>query len=135
VEKSLLDLGASINLMPLAMMKMIGDLEVKPTKMTLQLVDGSIKYLYGVVEDVLAKVDKFMFHVDFFVMDTEEDKEVPFILVTPFSKIATIIIYVDNGMLKVRAQDDEVNFNFFEVLQPSNKGKVMEDHPSHHIQE
>ena len=44
VGKALLDLGASINLMPLSMLKKIGELEIKPTRMTLQLADRSIKY-------------------------------------------------------------------------------------------
>ena len=53
MDNALLDLGASINLIPLTMLKKIGNLEVQPTKMQLQLADRSIKYPYGVVEDVL----------------------------------------------------------------------------------
>ncbi|XP_019414621.1 PREDICTED: uncharacterized protein LOC109326390 [Lupinus angustifolius] len=49
VGKALLDLGASINLMPLSMLKRIGELEIKPTGMTLQLADRSLKYPYGVL--------------------------------------------------------------------------------------
>jgi len=49
VDKTLLDLGASINLILLAMLKKISELEIKPTKMTLVLVDRSIKCPYGVV--------------------------------------------------------------------------------------
>jgi len=79
VDKALLDLGTSINLISLTMLKKIGDLEIKPTKMTLQLADKVTKYPYGVVEDVLVKVDKFIFPVDFVVMDIEEDAEVPFV--------------------------------------------------------
>ena len=44
---------------------MTSDLEVKPTRMILQLVDISIKYLYGVVEDIIIKVDKFIFSYGF----------------------------------------------------------------------
>ena len=55
VGKALLDLGASINLMPSSMLKKIGDVEVKPTRMTLQLADRSIKYPHGIVEDLLVK--------------------------------------------------------------------------------
>jgi len=102
VDKALLDLGASINLMPLSMLRRIGDLEVKPTRMTLQLADRSLKYPYGVVEDVLVKVDKFIFPVDFVVMDIEEDIEVPLILGRPFMKTSKVIIDVDDGKLKVR---------------------------------
>jgi len=50
IGKTLLDLGASINLMPLSMLKIIGDVEVKPTRMTLQLADRSIKYPHGRVK-------------------------------------------------------------------------------------
>jgi len=116
-DKALLDLGASINLMPLSMLRRIGDLEVKPTRMTLQLADRSLKNPYGVAQDVLVKVDKFIFPVDFVVMDIEEDIEVPLILGRPFMKTAKVIIDVDDTKLKVRVQDDEVNFNVFEAMQ------------------
>nr|KYP46524.1 hypothetical protein KK1_031873 [Cajanus cajan] len=122
VGKALLDLGASINLMPLSMLQRIGEVEVRPTRMTLQLADRSIKYPHGVVEDLLVKVDKFWFPVDFVVMDMEEDSEVPLILGRPFMKTAKVIIDVDDGKLKVRVQDDEVNFDVFEAMKhPSDK--------------
>jgi len=123
VGKALLDLGASINLMPLSMLKKIRDVEVKPTRMTLQLADRSIKYPHGTVEYLLVKVDKFLFPVDFVVMDIEEDAEVPSILGRPFLKTAKVIIDVDKGRLKVCAQDEEVNFNVFEAMKYSNDHK------------
>ncbi|XP_047156689.1 uncharacterized protein LOC124827632 [Vigna umbellata] len=58
IRKALVDLAASINLMPLSMLKKIDGLEVKPTKTILQMVDRSIKHPYGVVEDVVVKIDK-----------------------------------------------------------------------------
>ena len=100
VDNALLDLGASINLIPLAMLKKIGDLEIKSTKMTLKLANRVTKYRYGVLEDVLVKVDKFTFPVDFIMMDIEEDKEVPLILDRLFMKTSRIIIYVDKERLK-----------------------------------
>jgi hypothetical protein len=39
--------------------------------MTLQLADRSMKIPRGIVEDVLIKVDKFYFPVDFIVLDIE----------------------------------------------------------------
>ncbi|XP_019450616.1 PREDICTED: uncharacterized protein LOC109352889 [Lupinus angustifolius] len=77
VGKTLLDLGANINLMPLSMLKRIRNLEIKPTRMTLQLANRSVKYPYGVAEDVLVKVDGLVFPVNFVIMDIEEDKEHP----------------------------------------------------------
>ncbi|XP_006588147.1 uncharacterized protein [Glycine max] len=52
VGKALIDLGASINLMSLSMCRQLGELEILPTRMTLQLVDRSITRPYGVIEDV-----------------------------------------------------------------------------------
>ncbi|KAG5038270.1 hypothetical protein JHK86_019110 [Glycine max] len=80
VGKTLIDLGASINLMPLSMCRRIGNLEIVPTRMTLQLADHSITRPYGVVEDVLVKVRQFTFLIDFFIMDIEEDADIPLIL-------------------------------------------------------
>jgi len=57
VGKALLDLSASINLIPLSMLKKIGEIDVRPTRMTLQLANRFIKHPYGVVEDLLVKVD------------------------------------------------------------------------------
>ena len=59
--KALCDLGASINLMPLSVFKQLGVGEVRPTTVTLQLADISHAYLEGKIEDVLVKVDKFIF--------------------------------------------------------------------------
>ncbi|XP_027362618.1 uncharacterized protein LOC113870222 [Abrus precatorius] len=101
VGKTLLDLGASNNLIPLSMLKKIRDVEVRPTRMTLQLADRSMKLPHGIVEDMIVKVDKFMFSVDFVVMDIEEDAEVPLILGRPFMKTARVIIDMDDGKLKV----------------------------------
>jgi hypothetical protein len=57
VGRALCDLGANINLMPLSMMKKLNYGEHKPTRMTLTLADRSVTYLYGVLEDVLVKVN------------------------------------------------------------------------------
>ncbi|XP_019465334.1 PREDICTED: uncharacterized protein LOC109363524 [Lupinus angustifolius] len=117
VGKALLDLGASINLMPNSMLKMMGDLEIKSGRMTLQLADRSIKYPYAVVEDVLVKVYGLVFPMNFVIMDIDEDKEIPLILGRPFMKTARVIIDVDDEKLKVRVEDQEVNFNGFEAMQ------------------
>jgi hypothetical protein len=66
-----LDLGASVNLLPYSVYVQLGLGELKPTTMTLQLADKSVKVPQGIVEDVLIKVDKFYFPVDFIVLDTE----------------------------------------------------------------
>ena len=71
MEKELLDLGASVNLLPYSMYKQLGLGELKPTSITLSLVDRSIKIPKGTVENVLIQVDKFYYPIDFVVLDTE----------------------------------------------------------------
>ena len=71
VEKALLDLGANVNMLPYSIYKKLGLGELKPTAITLSLVDRSMKIRKGIVEDVLVKVDKFYYLVDFVVLDTE----------------------------------------------------------------
>ncbi|RVW66454.1 hypothetical protein CK203_065184 [Vitis vinifera] len=71
VEKALLDLGASVNLLPYSVYKQLGLGELKPTSITLSLADRSVKILRGMIEDVLVQVDKFYYPVDFFVLDTD----------------------------------------------------------------
>jgi len=116
VGKALLDLGASINLISLSMLRRIREVEVRPTCMTLELADRSIKCPYGIVEDLLVKVDKFLFPIDFVVMDIEEDVDVPSILGRPFMKTAKVIIDVNKVKLKVCVENEEVSFNVLEAM-------------------
>ena len=115
-ERALCDLGASINLMPLSIFKRLGLGEARPTTVTLQLADRSLKHPRGVIEDVLVKVDKFIFPADFIVLDMEEDKEIPIILGRPFLATGRAMIDVQKGELKLRVQEDEVKFNVFEAV-------------------
>ncbi|KAL5579998.1 hypothetical protein UlMin_012440 [Ulmus minor] len=120
-DKVLCDLGASVNLMPFSIFKKLGLGEVKPTLVSLQLADRSIKHPRGVVEDVLIKVDKFIFPADFIVLDMEEDREVPLILGRPFLATGRTPIDVHQGKLILRVQDEQVTFNLFEAMKfPSN---------------
>lgn len=88
VGKTLIDLGFNINLIPLSVIQRIGDLDMKTTRMTLLLADKSVTRPSGIAEDVLVKVDKFQFPIDFVVMHIEEDDDVPLILGRPFMKTA-----------------------------------------------
>ena len=115
-ERALCDLGASINLMPLSIFRRLGLGEAHPTTVTLQLADRSLKHPRGVIEDVLVKVDKFIFLANFIVLDMEEDKEIPIILGRPFLATGRAMIDVHRGELKLRVQEDEVKFNVFEAM-------------------
>ncbi|GKE88259.1 reverse transcriptase domain-containing protein, partial [Tanacetum coccineum] len=77
---ALVDLGASINLMPLSIWKTLSLPELTPTRMTLELANRSITHLKGLTEDIYVKVGKFHFPTDFVVVDFESDPRVPLIL-------------------------------------------------------
>ncbi|XP_019457662.1 PREDICTED: uncharacterized protein LOC109358049 [Lupinus angustifolius] len=127
IGKALVDIGASVSLMPLSMMRRIGGLQLKPTRMSLQLADRSIKYREGVVEDVLVKVDKFLIPVDFVVIDLSGDVEIPLIMGCPFMRTAKIGICMENGQLIVRVEDDEIQFDIFKAMHhPRDKGKCFQ---------
>ena len=70
--------------MPMSIFKKLSLGEVHPTTITLQLADRSLTHPCGIIEDVLVKVDKFIFPAYFIILDMEEDKEVPIILERPF---------------------------------------------------
>ncbi|XP_024035568.1 uncharacterized protein LOC112496079 [Citrus sinensis] len=109
--KALYDLGASINLMPLSVFKQLGVGECRPTTVTLQLADRSHAYPEEKIEDVLVKVDIFIFLVDFIVLDFEANKEVPIILGRPFLATRKTLIDVQKGELIMRANEQQVTFN------------------------
>ena len=98
-----MDLGASVNLLPYSMYKKLGLGELKPTTITLSLADRSMKIPKGIVEDVLVKVDKFYYPVDFVILDTEPVAEgtnhVPIILGRPFLATSNAIINCRNGVI------------------------------------
>ena len=78
--------------MPLSVFRTLGLGESKPTSVSLQLADRSIKYPRGVIEDVLVKVKKLYFLADFIILDMEEDREVSLILGRPFLVMGNTLI-------------------------------------------
>ncbi|XP_075492502.1 uncharacterized protein LOC142530556 [Primulina tabacum] len=115
-HKALCDLGASINMMPLSVFRKLGLGEPKPTRMSLQLADRSFKYPRRVIEDVLVKVDKFIFPADFVVLDMEEDIEMPLTLGRPFLATGKALIDVQEGKLRLRVGEEEITFDVFNAL-------------------
>ncbi|KAM6543476.1 hypothetical protein CsatB_007923 [Cannabis sativa] len=91
--KALCDLGANVNLMPLSVFRKLKLGEAHPTTISLRMVDRSVKYPRGVIEDVLVKVGKFIFSTDFIILDMEEDANISIILGRPF--LATWKVLID----------------------------------------
>ncbi|KAL6311253.1 hypothetical protein AAG906_035748 [Vitis piasezkii] len=131
VEKALLDLGASVNLLPYSVYKQLGLGGLKPTTITLSLADRSVKIPRGVIEDVLVQVDKFYYPVDFVVLDTDpivkEANYVPIILGRPFLATSNAIINCRNGVMQLTFGNMTLEVNIFHLCKRHLHPKKRKD--------
>ena len=96
--------------MPMSVVKRMGLGELTPIAMTLQMANRTLAHPEGILEDVLIKVGKFVFPVDFVVMNIEEDKQVPLLLERPFLETGAALIDVKKGELTLRVGDEPMHF-------------------------
>ncbi|KAL8480374.1 hypothetical protein ACS0TY_027063 [Phlomoides rotata] len=135
--RALCDLGASINLMPFSIFKTLGLGELRPTTVNLLLADRSIAYPEGIIEDVLIKVGKFIFPVDFVVLEMKEDESVPLILGRPFLATGGAVIDVKKGELVLNVEEDHVLFKIYKSRMPieeeedKDEGEEYMNNPTH----
>nr|GEZ23453.1 hypothetical protein [Tanacetum cinerariifolium] len=122
---ALADLGASINLMPLSIWKMLSLPELSPTCMTLELADRPISRPVKVAEDVSIKVGNFQFPTDFVVVDFDVDPRVPLILERSFLKTRQALIDVYEGELTLRVGNKAVTFNLDQTTRYSSNYNDM----------
>ena len=105
IEHALLDLGASVNLLPYSVYEKLGLGELKPTLVTLQLTDHRIQKSRGVVEDVLVQVEKFYFPMGFVVLDMKplanSETHITVILGRPFLSTYDAFIQCRNGIVRL----------------------------------
>ncbi|GJT76583.1 reverse transcriptase domain-containing protein [Tanacetum coccineum] len=105
------NLGPSINLMPYSLYAKLSLEALKPTKMSVRLVDRSFQYPVGIAENMLVEVGKFTFPVDFVILKMEEDSKVPLILGRPFLHTADSVIQVKQKQLNLRVGTERMNFH------------------------
>ncbi|XP_050280900.1 uncharacterized protein LOC126721869 [Quercus robur] len=109
LEKAMLDLGASINVMPYSVYVSLKLGPLNKTGVVIQLVDRSIAYPKGVVEDVLVQVNDLVFPTDFYVLDMENgDQTTPILLRRPFLKTSKTKIDVHSGTLTMEFEGEIV---------------------------
>ena len=95
--------------------------EITPTTLSLQMADRSMTSPKGIIEYVLIKVGKFIFPVDFVVLDMEEDEKVPLILGRPFLATNRAFIDMESGELTLRVGDDKVQLSIYKKDKLQNK--------------
>ncbi|XP_016443048.1 uncharacterized protein LOC107768430 [Nicotiana tabacum] len=117
-DKALYDSGTSINLMPLSVFRRLeGELGViKSIPVSLQLADQTTILPEGIIEDILVWVDKFVFPVDFIVVDMEVNKEVPLILGRPFLCTGRAILDIYEGQLMLIVGNEKVVFQMRRIM-------------------
>ncbi|KAG8650731.1 hypothetical protein MANES_07G068316v8 [Manihot esculenta] len=102
IDKTLYDLSATVSLMPLSICQKLKLDELKPTTISFQLANRSIKYLRGILENISLKISKFFILVDFIVFDLEEDMRTHIILRRPFLATTGATVDVKNGKLALQ---------------------------------
>ena len=117
IDKALCDLGASISVMPLSISKKLDMGELRPTKMSVQLADRSVKYPVGILENVPVRIGQFYIPTDFIIMDIKEDNVTPIILGRPFLATVGAIIDVKRGKLTFEVGEEKVEFILTQFLQ------------------
>ncbi|XP_075649944.1 uncharacterized protein LOC142620465 [Castanea sativa] len=119
MEHALLDLGASVNLIPFSVYQKLGLGDLKPTSVTLQLADCSVRELRGIVKDVLVKIEHFYYLVDFIVIDYQpvlySSVHTPIILDRHFFATANALINCRNGMMQLTFGSTTLELNIFHV--------------------
>ncbi|CAN6712718.1 unnamed protein product [Malus baccata var. baccata] len=118
-EHAMLDLGASINVMPYSIYASINLGELKNDGVIIQLADRSNAYPKGVLEDVLVQVDNLIFPADFYVLEMEDSPNVtslPILLGRPFMKTARTKIDVFKGTLTMEFDGEIINFNISKAM-------------------
>ena len=90
--------------------------ELTPTTVTLQMADRTMAKPEGVIQDVLVKVGKFFFPVDFIILDIEEDSQAPLLLGRTFLETGAALIDMQKGVLTLRVGEEAADFNLFQSL-------------------
>ncbi|GKE68440.1 hypothetical protein Tco_1526512, partial [Tanacetum coccineum] len=109
-DNALVNLGASVSVMPLLTYLNLGLGELAHTNLIVELADRTVKYPKGIAENVLVGIGKFVFPVDFIILDMPEDIKVSLILGRPFLSIAHAKIDVFKRKITLRIGEERIIF-------------------------
>jgi hypothetical protein len=128
-ENCMLDLGASINVMPTSIYNNLNLGPLQPTGLIVQLANRSNVRPAGVLEDVLVQVNDLIFPADFYILDMEGEtnsSRAPIILGRPFMRTAKTKVDVYDGTMSMEFGDIVVKFNIFDAMkQPVEEHSVF----------
>ncbi|XP_062167000.1 uncharacterized protein LOC133873296 [Alnus glutinosa] len=102
-ENAMTNLGASINVMPYSIYASLKLGPLNKTSVVIQLINRSIAYPKGVVEDVLVQINDLVFPTNFYVFDMENGGQTaPILLRRPFLKTSKTKVDVHSGTLAMK---------------------------------
>ncbi|XP_024006535.1 uncharacterized protein LOC112083043 [Eutrema salsugineum] len=124
-ERSLCDLGSSINMMPLSVAKRLGYHTFQPTKISLILVDRSVRQPEGVLVDVSVMIGENCIPTDFVVLELEREPNDPLILGRPLFSYAGAILNVSEGKIDLHLGSLIMQFDMNKILgKPTLDGRI-----------
>lgn len=115
IGNTYINLGASVNIIPLPVVEKIWYLQIEPNTRYLQMVYKICRTPVGIIKDGLIHIDKFSFPIDFMILDVKADPNIPLILGRTFMKTARILVDVDKGEVKVRIKFCELSYKVIGV--------------------
>ncbi|GKE36086.1 reverse transcriptase domain-containing protein [Tanacetum coccineum] len=117
-DNAFADLGASISVMLFSMFKRLGLGNPRPVNMVIEMADRSMQSPKGIVENVQVKIHKFIFPVDFVILDIIKDNKVPIILGRPMLATTHARIDIFGGKISLEFGTKQVIFNANEGATP-----------------
>ncbi|CAM8901314.1 unnamed protein product [Rhodiola kirilowii] len=119
IENCMLDLGASINVLPYSIYSCLRIGPLEPAGLTIQLADRSCKQPEGKIEDVLVQVGELVFPADFYVLKMDSSvptDHAPILLGRPFLKTSKMKIDCDSGTLSMEVEGEVISFDVFQAM-------------------
>ena len=107
--------------MPLFIYKKLGLGDPKPTAMRLLMANQTMKRPIGILQDVLVKVESFIFSADFVILDVEVNFSVPIILGRPFLSTGRVLVDMEKGQMTFRLNNEEATFNICKTMTQSGE--------------
>ncbi|GJS32309.1 putative reverse transcriptase domain-containing protein [Tanacetum coccineum] len=96
--------------MPLSTYLNLGLGELAHTKLTVELADKTVKYPKGIAKNVLVGIGKFVFSVDFIILDMPDYIKVPLILGRSFLSTAHAKIDVFKRKITLKVGEEKIIF-------------------------
>ncbi|CAM8959746.1 unnamed protein product [Rhodiola kirilowii] len=124
----MLDLGASINVLPFSIYSCLRIGPLEPTGLTIQLAYRLCKQPEGKIEDVLVQVGKLVFPADFYVLKIENGgptDHAPILLGRPFLKTSKMKIDCGSGMLSMEVEGEVFSFDIFRAMKHSMESEEV----------